>query len=86
MSGLWFSKRYCHDIKLNYFNVMHETSHRNFQESRYLYLGGNWEAESGHDNSDERYFINLCHELVNSQVTSKCPTDAAACFDGKCTR
>ena len=50
--------------------------------------GGNWEAESGHhntggDKSDDRYFINLCHEVINSEATTKCPEGAAACWISK---
>ena len=48
-----------------------------------LFAGGNWEAESGHHNterlSSDRYFINLCHGVINSEATTKCPEGAAAC-------
>jgi hypothetical protein len=46
----------------------------------------NWEALTSHllssDESKSRYFINICGDVLKSNLTNKCPEGAAACSIG----
>ncbi|KAJ8270708.1 hypothetical protein GJAV_G00118320 [Gymnothorax javanicus] len=43
----------------------------------------NWEAVDGNTQDGKRFFINVCHKVLQRQAMAGCPEDAAICAVGK---
>lgn len=49
------------------------------------HVSGNWEAVDAEslETGLKRFFLNVCHKVVQTGVAAGCPEDAAICAVGK---
>jgi len=46
--------------------------------------GGNWEVvDAKSPKPDSRFYLNVCHKLIQTGATANCPVNASICAVGK---